>query len=180
MAVLTAAAEAQLAQVILFSCSGLLRGARLPKGARLCAMTPSNSDSWGREVLVWYCITFSSAAYDADTQAFDNQFLMFEVDFDGGEFRVLRQQPDLLAVALETLDGHLIADPRHHDLAVAGLTGGVHGQQVTVVNADVLHAHAVHTQQIIGAWMEKGGADLAGFLEHAAGPVSVRQQRRGR
>ncbi|MNL48641.1 hypothetical protein D3C87_1715150 [compost metagenome] len=38
------------------------------------------------------------------------------------------------------------------------------GQQVTVENTHVLHAHAVHPQQIVSAWMEESRIDVAGLF----------------
>ncbi|MNV92758.1 hypothetical protein D3C71_1873790 [compost metagenome] len=40
----------------------------------------------------------------------------------------------------------------------------MYGQQISVENAYVLHAHAVHPQQIVSAWMEEGRIDVAGFF----------------
>lgn len=93
------------------------------------------------------------------------RLLFFQVDFDGGEFGVLGKQPYLAAFTLEALDGHFVADARHHDLAVAGFAAGVYRQQVAVEDADVFHAHAVYAQQIVGLGVEEGGADVAGLLD---------------
>jgi len=41
----------------------------------------------------------------------------------------------------------------------------VHRQQVTVEDADVLHAHAVYAQQIVGLGVEEGRVDVAGLLD---------------
>lgn len=70
----------------------------------------------------------SLATDNADAQTFDNQFLILEIHFDGREVRVFGNQPDFAAFTLESLDRHFVANARYHDLAVAGLTGGVHGE----------------------------------------------------
>lgn len=113
------------------------------------------------------------AANDADAQAFDHQVLVFQVHFNRGELRVLGQEPDLAAFALEAFDGDFIADAGDDDLAITGFAGGVDGQQVAIEDAHVLHAHAVDPQQVVGARMEEGRVDVAGFLD-----VLLRQDRR--
>src|SRR3990167_3072217 len=68
------------------------------------------------------------ATDNADTQAFDNQLLLFQVHFDGGELGVFGNQPDLVTFALEALDRHFVIDAGHHYLPVVCFTCGVHGQ----------------------------------------------------
>jgi hypothetical protein len=82
-----------------------------------------------------------------------------------GEIRVLGQEPDLAAFALEAFDGDFIADTGDDDLAITGFAGGVDGQQVAIEDTHVLHAHAVHPQQVVRTWMEEGRVDVAGFLD---------------
>src|SRR3989344_3680235 len=135
----------------------------LRMGARGWAMKASNSDSCVCCGVCTSCMMPPLAANDADAQAFDHQVLVFQVDFDRGELRVLGQEPDLAAFALEAFDGDFIADAGDDDLAVTGFTSGVDGQQVTVENAHVLHAHAMHPQQVVGARVEEGRVDVGGF-----------------
>src|SRR3990167_5795199 len=142
-------------------------------GARGWAMKASNSDSCVCCGVCTSCMMPPLAANDADTQAFDHQVLVFQVDFDRGKLRVFGQEPDLAAFALEAFDRDLVADTGHDDLAIAGFAGGMHGQQVAVEDTHVLHAHAVHTQQVVGARVEEGRVDVAGFLD-----VLLRQDRR--
>ncbi|MNT43344.1 hypothetical protein D3C72_1798130 [compost metagenome] len=88
-----------------------------------------------------------------------------KVHFDRGELGVLGDQPDFAAITLEALDGHFVADSCNHDLAVTGFAGGVDGQQVAVENADILHAHPVDAQQVVGARVEEGRIDVAGLFD---------------
>src|SRR5690606_39908234 len=54
--------------------------AMFAKGVRLWAMSPSNRESCGGlPVMGWYCMNLSLAANHADTQTFDDQFLMFQI-----------------------------------------------------------------------------------------------------
>ncbi|MNE86507.1 hypothetical protein D3C80_1836180 [compost metagenome] len=41
----------------------------------------------------------------------------------------------------------------------------MYGQQVAVDDADVLHAHAVNAQQVVGAGVEERRVDVAGFFD---------------
>src|SRR3990167_3846665 len=59
----------------------------------------------------------SLAADNADAQTFNNQFLLFQVHFDGGEFGIFRDKPDFVAFALEALDRYFVIDAGYHDLA---------------------------------------------------------------
>ena len=67
--------------------------------------------------------------------------------------------------ALETLDGDFVAQACHDDLAIAGLTGAGHGQQVAVEDADVFHAHANHLEQVVRPDMENSRIDLQPCLD---------------
>src|SRR5678815_3712358 len=61
-------------------------------------------------------------------------------DDDRLELRVLGVQLDRTAGALEPLDGDVVAEPRHDDLAVLRFLRLLHGEQVAVHDAGVLHA----------------------------------------
>jgi hypothetical protein len=52
--------------------------------------------------------------------------------------------------AAQALDGDVVAQARDDDLAVLGVLGLLHGQQVAVEDAGVAHAHAAHLQQVVG------------------------------
>ncbi|MNN92011.1 hypothetical protein D3C81_2102170 [compost metagenome] len=41
----------------------------------------------------------------------------------------------------------------------------MHGKQVAIEDADILHAHAPYTQQVVGAWVEEFRIDPAGILD---------------
>src|SRR5690606_22045459 len=105
------------------------------------------------------------AANDANAETFNGQVLMFEIDLDRGEFGIFRQQPDVLAVTLEALDGDFLIETGDYDLAVADFLGGMHGQQIAIENADVLHAHAAYAQQVVGARFEEAGIELEGVFD---------------
>lgn len=66
--------------------------------------------------------------------------------------------------ALEALDGHLVAQPGHHDLAVARLAGALHREQVAVHDAGVAHRHAAHLEQVVGAVLEQRALDVVGLV----------------
>ena len=66
-----------------------------------------------------------------------------------------------LAGPVQALDRDLVVDARHHDVAIVGYRGAVHGQQVAVEYADLDHAVALHRQEIIRPGLEKGGRQVA-------------------
>ena len=70
-----------------------------------------------------------------------------------------------MLVALEALDGDLIAQARHHNLAVFGVFGGLHGQQVAVHDAGVAHGHTAHLEQVIGLALEQAVFHVVGFVD---------------
>ena len=72
--------------------------------------------------------------------------LLFEVDADGVEVAVFRQQPDHRTVLAIALDGDLVLEARHHHLAIADLGRAMHGDEIAVEDADVLHGHADHLE----------------------------------
>jgi hypothetical protein len=50
-----------------------------------------------------------------------------------------------VATALESFDSNFIVDTCYNDLFVPGLGGAMYGQQVSVKNPGVAHAHTVYT-----------------------------------
>src|SRR5260370_30099004 len=61
--------------------------------------------------------------------------------------RVLGDQLDVAVAALEALDGGVPIDHRDHDRAVGRLLLRPHEDQIAVVDANVDHALAAHTEQ---------------------------------
>ena len=70
----------------------------------------------------------------------------------------VRRQP------LITLNGNLIAQPSHHNLAVVHVLRGLHGQQVAIENTYIAHRHAAHFEQIVRlAGKQAGGYAVSGI-----------------
>src|SRR3989454_4542563 len=105
------------------------------------------------------------SADHADAEAFDCKVVLAQIDDDGLELGILREQFDGVAAAAQALHRDLVVHPRHHDLARARLARAVHGEQVAVENACIAHAHAADFQQVVGARLEQGGIDLAAPLD---------------
>src|SRR5690606_24436732 len=80
----------------------------------------------------------------ADHDALDEQRLFFQIHADRLEIAVLGKEPDDAAFLLVTLDGDLVLEARHHDLAAADFRGTVHGDQVSIEDARIFHAHTGH------------------------------------
>ncbi|SOY46326.1 hypothetical protein CBM2587_A160203 [Cupriavidus taiwanensis] len=94
-----------------------------------------------------------------DGDAFQRE-LFTGLDDDVGEVRVLGNQFDMAAAPLQALDGDVVAQSCHHDLAVGGFAGAAHGEQVAVEDAGVAHAQPAHAQQVIRTFIEDRGVDL--------------------
>jgi len=57
----------------------------------------------------------------------------------------------VFAAAAQALHRDFVVHARHHDLPRARFARAVHGEQVTVENARIAHAHAADFQQVVGA-----------------------------
>ena len=88
------------------------------------------------------------------------------------------------AGALETLDGDVLAEAGDDDLAVLRLLRLLHGEEVAVHDAGVLHAHAAHLEQVVGAarehagFHEKGAVDVLLGQDRAAGGDAADERQR--
>ena len=71
----------------------------------------------------------------------------------------VRRQP------LITLNGNLIAQPSHHNLAVVHVLRGLYGQQVAIENAYIAHRHAAHLEQVVGLGLEQAGLDRVALVD---------------
>jgi hypothetical protein len=97
--------------------------------------------------------------------AFNNQWLLTQVNPEGGVIRILWQQVNNRPATLETLDRNLIDHTRYDNTSVHSLRGSMHRQQVAVKYTGTFHAVAAHPQQIIGAWLENGRINRTVFLD---------------
>src|SRR5450432_1403251 len=61
-------------------------------------------------------------AHQSNGNAFDGEGCRASVDQNRCEVGVLRKQRDRMALAPQALDGDLVVDTRHHDLALTRLT----------------------------------------------------------
>ena len=69
-----------------------------------------------------------------------------------------------MLVALEALDSNFIAQARHHNLAVLGVFGGLHGQQVAIQDAGVPHGHAAHLEQVVRLALKQAVFNVIGLV----------------
>ena len=88
-------------------------------------------------------------ANNADDDALDDQRLFPEINHDRLELVVLGQQRHQRSILAIALDRNLVVKARDDDLPAAHLGGAMHGDEVAVENARILHAHAVNTQQVM-------------------------------
>src|SRR5712672_1675747 len=101
----------------------------------------------------------------ADTEAFNGEIVFAQVDHDSLEFGILGEQFDGVAAAAQALHRDFVVHARHHDLPRARFARAVHGEQVTVENARIAHAHAADFQQVVGAGLKQSGIHLATPLD---------------
>ena len=76
-------------------------------------------------------------ANHTNTNTFDGKILLAQVYVDGVEKIVLGMQHQLVFTASFTqgFNRELVIDPGHDYIAIIGIGGFVHGEQVTVKNA---------------------------------------------
>src|SRR5690606_3743497 len=103
------------------------------------------------------------AADDTDADALDGKLTLPQIDLNGSVVVILcnELQPDLAAAPCQSLDRHILIDPRHHDVTIAGFAGLVHREQVAVVDACLDHAVTLDREQEVGAGLEEVGRDIA-------------------
>ena len=70
-----------------------------------------------------------------------------------------------MLVAPKPLDSDFIAEARHHDLAVLGILGGLHCEQITVHDAGVPHGHAAHLQKVVWLALKQAAFDVIGLVD---------------
>src|SRR5690554_459939 len=92
----------------------------------------------------------ATAANDSNTDTFDLQCLMAQVQLNGSEVGVLRFKCDAVPLALKAFNRDFILQAGHDDLAVTHMFGAVYGQQVTFENAYILHRQPAHLEQVVG------------------------------
>src|SRR5690606_14232525 len=118
----------------------------------------------------------------ADDHSFDHERLFAHVDADRLELFVLGQKPNNSAFLFIALDRHFVVQPGDDDLPISHLWRAVHGDDVAVQNADVLHTHAAHLQKVMRLGLEDFRVDLITrldmlFREHGlAGRNSTNQR----
>ena len=99
----------------------------------------------------------------------DSQALNFEglsrCDHNGRIVGILGVQLNLGVMAVKAFDGDVVPQAGHNDLAVAGLTGGLHGQKIAVHDASIAHGHAAHAQEVIGLLGEKARLEVVGLVD---------------
>src|SRR5580765_2001686 len=122
---------------MLGSCSSRSHSSALFAFGDLITMTPSRSHQ-------------HVVADQADGEALDREAFARADDYRL-ELGVLGDELDPAAGALEALDGDIVAEAGDDDLAGLRLARLLHGEQVAVHDAGVLHAHAAHLEQVVGA-----------------------------
>ncbi|OMP13962.1 hypothetical protein COLO4_00545 [Corchorus olitorius] len=105
-------------------------------------------------------VAWQTSPDQTDGQALQVKLITIQINVDRFEIRILGNQFDMAALALEALDRHVVAKSGHDDLAVGGFGGSLHGQEVAIQNTGVAHAHAAHLQQKIGLRREQRRIDL--------------------
>src|SRR5579864_3686333 len=94
----------------------------------------------------------TAAANEPDADTLDRERGCARIDDDRLERSILGHEDDFASTLAKTLDGHLVAaHARHDDLTVARFARSVHGEQVAIEYAGIVHAFAANAQQVIGA-----------------------------
>ena len=106
-----------------------------------------------------------TATQNPDDDPFDDHRLFLEIDAYRFEIGILGQQPHDRAFLPVALDRHLVLEARDDDLAIAHLGRAMHGDQIAVQDAGVLHAHAAHFQQVMRLGLEQLRIDLIARLD---------------
>ena len=83
-----------------------------------------------------------------------------QIDGERAEFRVFGNEFHPVALTMDAFDRDLIAQACHHDLPGPELMSAMHGKEISLQNARILHAGSSHLEQIIGARLEEQGIDL--------------------
>ena len=117
--------------------------------------------------------TSEPGANHAHANALDGEFILAQVKLDGLEVGVFREELDKMTAPGESFDRDFVADAGHYDLALADFSGPVYGEQVTIENAGVTHAHAADPKQIVGARRKKAGAGLVVLSDMGFGQQRV-------
>ena len=87
------------------------------------------------------------------------------------ELRAVQLHPrvDPAARAAQALDGDIVTQARHDDLAAARLARGLHGEQIAVHDAGIAHAHAMYTQQVVWTRIKQAHIEAVASLDMLAG-----------
>ena len=72
---------------------------------------------------------------------------------------------DEIVVSHEAFHGDFIAEPGHHNLAIFGLAGALHRQQIAIHDAGIAHGHAAHFEQVVWLALEQAVFDVIGFVD---------------
>src|SRR5690606_21824918 len=96
----------------------------------------------------------------AADHSFDHERLFAHVVAAWLELFVLGQKENNSDFLFIALDPHFVVQPGDDDLPISHLWRAVHGDDVGVQNADVLHTHAAHLQQVVRLRLEDLRIDL--------------------
>ena len=77
---------------------------------------------------------------------------------------IFGKQLDGAGRAAQAFDRDIIAQPCHHDLAVARLPRGLNGKQVSIDDASVAHGHAAYFQEVVGLMLEQAVFHAVGLI----------------
>src|SRR6476661_5489278 len=95
----------------------------------------------------------ATAANEPDADTLDRERGGAWIDDDRLERSILGHEDDFASTLAKTLDGHLVATgsahARHDNLTVARFHRAGHGEQIAIEYSGVVHAFAVHAQQVI-------------------------------
>ena len=125
---------------------------------------------------------------NADNDAFDDQCLFPEVDFDGFKLVVFRQERHQRPSLSVALDRHLVIEAGNDDLPAAHFGRAMHGNEIAIENARIFHTHAMNTQQVMRFRIKELRIDFVMRLDMLLGedraarrnPTNQRQDPSGR
>ena len=83
-------------------------------------------------------------------------------------------------VLLVALDGDFVLEARHDDLPVAHFRRAMHGHEIAIENAGILHRHADDLEQVVRPGLKDGWIDVEPRFDIFFGENGTCRRRPGR